>query len=386
MNEFILQYADESNKTLSPVSAITNAVDSYIRIRQQWVTQKKTGLGWRGSFKSGRLFFNRSKTHKNIKIMQDIKNILEDRVHSYDYKIYQIKEKCKHLSSHGMARQLIDKFLESSISRNRAYLNSELTRSNSVYIENHRGYDVSDILGQGQDGVVKRLMQRNGNNDLVLKTMTGKNVNKQALLNEVSIFKEVYDTLGRPYFNIDSQVRLLDNIPFHNQCGMTMPEIPGTSLSDYVLTKEYDEEMVFYAVFKFLWILHEKLQIIHGDAHTGNIMILDFYNVFFIDFGRGKKFYMQDNQFHIDVAKDLAAVVSQLLVCRNIKGIKCNQSLAQIIDQYGLYCWFTNFFDGNLRSVQKFLAYLNSMLDNFYKGFIINDQIVLKLGNLRLQP
>ncbi len=69
-------------------------------------------FGWRGGFLSGKLFFNRNTTRKNIDLMQKVLNIIDDQEFNKNEKVNAISLIRKKLSRGGRANELLITFLK----------------------------------------------------------------------------------------------------------------------------------------------------------------------------------------------------------------------------------------------------------------------------------
>ncbi len=79
-NRYATHYKNELMNANYPLQSLATAVRIYIRSRESWLQSCIRGkYGWRGGFLSGKLFFNRNTTKKNIALMQDVLEVIDNQ-------------------------------------------------------------------------------------------------------------------------------------------------------------------------------------------------------------------------------------------------------------------------------------------------------------------
>lgn len=151
-----------------------------------------------------------------------------------------------------------------------------------VYI-NRKLYQIQEMIGKGQQGKVKRILDKEGNAYVVKVEVFNETVKDEldaeiAALNKMGMFIGNFERDYTGTKQIDGKKRYL-----------LMPLIEGTQLDKFLKSREISELeklKICQNIVKGLMALHEQ-RIIVSDIKTDNIMINpDTLEVTFIDFGK----------------------------------------------------------------------------------------------------
>ncbi|QSH42136.1 AarF/UbiB family protein [Lentisphaerota bacterium ZTH] len=372
---FTQQYTDGAFK-LSPLRAFQNAAQNYIDARVNW-GKGETAYGYRGGWSNLKLFFNREITAQNVKAMRKVLSIVRNRgtlVHKKS-KLLGLR---REFSEGGRGIELLDTFLSTSFSSdNMAYVSSDLTREKSFIIANSAYYEKRKTLGSGSFGQTDSFQSQSGHR-LAIKHVFSNKGNQNALEFEISIFKKVYQELYLKKFAIvdnRQDTAFLESgrpreIPtkdgkkevYHS---VIMPEIDGTSLQDFVrndpegFLRHGDD--IYMSVFNFLHDLHFNLGICHGDCHDGNVMLLEYHNVFLIDYGNAQKYnnfnkYNWNEMMTADLIIALSYYIYLSSYCQKMRDVVVDrQSLLRAATKFDLGRWMGE--TGICHSLELFCHY-----------------------------
>ena len=375
LDKFGRQYIEETQRNKRPINALASSIERYIEIRQNWLKRSGLGFGWRGSWSKGKLFMNKAKTKKNIEVMQEVLVLLHDDSLNYQTRTNRIKALQGRLSSGGQGRQLLEVFLETSVNDNCAYIPSSSALEESVYVAKNTIYRRRETLGRGAFGKAQRFVSDEGGRSVVVKHMHNPYSSPEDVQAEIAMFKEVYDLLGRPYFGDDTDTCMLKTpTPDDLEGKVLLPEVPGGSIETFARDNpELDEEELFYSVFNFLERMHKELSITHRDCHVGNIMVVDqFYNVFFIDYGMAfknndltRRDQAKLKEFRDGAREDVAMCLCDLFFVRKTKGETEGLKLKDLIAQYKLDRWNGFIFDDFGDELDQLEPYLRKKVTYF---------------------
>ncbi len=397
-DELPKRYLNDTKKNGHPLNALARAISDYLEIRYSWLNEQnklKRFFRWRGNTDSGQLFFSRTKTERNIFVMnQVLKLAIAPKDISFQRRCDIIKSAKNILSKAGMGRLLLDTFLKTAISKQSAYIGKESTegisvqnKNDEIYISGKERFIKGKILGAGQYGEVSRLRNLGKGRNIVFKEFHSSEP-ATTVKKELKLFQEVYDEIGKPYFYLNAEhpeclnCQIIE-FPGYNGVIVRMPEIPGCNLFTRLEFNKYDqkiEQMIFYAIFNALWIIHTKLKITHNDAHVCNIQIIDdLYNVFLVDFGLADKFEEINDTFRRSICRDISQILINMIYCRYLANLGMKSiTFNGIFEGYGPKNWL-NAFQMDETYKDKILNRVNKKLYEYYKGRRINNKNYMSL-------
>ena len=296
-NRYISQLVTNLTAEQSCLRSLKFAIQRYLNVRRGWLSNSSDGknYSWRGGWTTGRLFFNRNTTAKNIKIMEEALEIIDNRYYAFNAKIHRLEGLWLELSSGGRGRELLSAFFSMVNSQELVLIPKKYHKKGPLLIVNNKKFTQEKRLGRGGGGVASQFTSENNEKMVVKKIYNRRPSTLEGLDNEASFFQFVYETLG-PDFIPDYQTLPSNPSTFFDMklAGggqfMAQPLIHGTTLRKYALACKdnnvtYPETEIFASCFTFLYRLHE-LGIAHCDAHCENIMILDdLGSIFIIDYG-----------------------------------------------------------------------------------------------------
>ncbi|MCP3968056.1 MAG: protein kinase family protein [Lentisphaerae bacterium] len=351
MDRYSKKYVRDAIVHGNPIVAFCWAAASYIRVREGWLRNNTVkNYGWRGGWKSGKLFFNKTKTQRNVNTVRSIVDFSLTSIGSNGFNIdgfkHHVRLAQRQLTKKGRGNLLVSmlmdtvkakdlaRFTPGQVKKLKIYTDTDLynrlTNNNTyrgyVYDLNRKRYDDNNLylksgnlyrghkeISSGSYGDVHRLRNIDTHGyDLVMKVMESDgdmsrsnrfespafnplvaNGNVEiAARREGTLFNEVLNTLG-----IDILLHDTFDADYYPESGdhkIIMPYIRGYTLLNTInrtRASRFDQYDCFDQILQFLFMMHSMCRITHNDLHLNNIFILNSNSFipFFIDFGYGKK-------------------------------------------------------------------------------------------------
>ena len=285
-NKYVNFYKNELlEEGISLFYALKFAVRSYIMTRENWLNSCRLGrFGWRGGFKSGKLFFNRRLTEKNIAAMHEVIEVIENRQYSDSVKVHAISVISKKLSIGGRGHELLSTFLKVTGTEGKSsYLGAIEGWGNCIVI-NGQSFEQGRNLGSGKQGEVYKLNRDSDPeafSNSAIKKFSGDDSVTVRNMEEVEIFEYVYNKLGPRLIPHARQFETDFHLSTHPRRGFKfslMPYIKGVPLKEYVKQriqrKKYDEFEVLINNTNFLYEVH-NIGVVHRDLVPNNIIVVN---------------------------------------------------------------------------------------------------------------
>ncbi|UDQ98712.1 serine/threonine-protein kinase [Lentisphaerota bacterium WC36G] len=305
--------------------ALKFAIRSYIMTRENWLSRCRIGLfGWRGGFKSGKLFFNRRLTEQNIAAMREVIEVIDNQEYTGSMKVHAISLISKKLSPTGRGYELLSTFLKvTGLEGKSSYLGAIEGWEHCIVINGH-SLEPGRNLGSGNHGEVYKLKRSDGAEAFgngAVKTFSDNDSLTVDNVVEIQNFEYVYNMLG-PRFILHARQFASD---FHLSTNpqrrfkfSVMPYVKGIPIKEYVKQriqrKKYDEFEVLINNANFLYEVH-NIGVVHRDLVPNNIIVVNnLGGVFFVDFGSALRVDMKErseltDKWYGGITRDLAAII-----------------------------------------------------------------------------
>ncbi|MCP3965676.1 MAG: hypothetical protein GY718_04875 [Lentisphaerae bacterium] len=362
MNRHKRYYISRNLLIMNPLKSFMEAIDNYIQSREKWLDSCCGCIGWRGGLRGLKLFFNPSKTKKNIMIMDAVHEKARDAIKAKNLNILShfVKSNMNGMSN-GRGKKLLNLFLQTTKKDDYlgiySFLPSKLVKEvdknykKDMVIGNnykfiHDRYLASGAYGSANSFKPVGALNTDNTNNLVIKVFNPGMQSSQEFEHECIMFDEALQILRD-----DIDDKRYDFAPTHFGVGdqhcAIMPRLYGMPLATYIdqNANDYIEQTLFSSLFSRLWKLHNKTHITHHDLHRKNIFVLDaFQNVFFLDFGLAKR---HSNMYTEEAAKgmecDLAYAFYGLMRTRyKIGDNSCRLTIGKVKNDFPA---FNNWFD-----------------------------------------
>ena len=371
--------------------AFAYAIERYIISRQEWLNDsigRFTIFGLRSQFQGMKLFYNKSKTKKNIQIMRQIQQHLYDK----DLSPKEVRQKVLNLrsglTSNGRARELVDVFLNLTAPGPPQILPVTGARPESIVFYNGEMYTQDVELGSGVFGRAQLWSSKAGGmfvvktqhtyDEMMTKVLpemralpldeqeeAAREILDQELrkanppIVEKEIFEWVFQNIGMNYprsrsgaglgrAELHQRADFFQHIPSSVEAEeqIISPFIRGVQLKKFAQNnKHYNEVDMTMSCFDFLYHLN-ICGVAHGDAHEENFLVLDdFQTVFLIDYG--KAILLEDRtNFKANwnyetwrklAIEDISLVISSMFYLRKLAGLDPqDENFSQLYLRYNL--------------------------------------------------